>query len=251
MLRLYIDGVQVAPDQNANNIVNPAAGGVFEIGGQSLLASTVPLTISHAAVYDYALSAAQVATHATAATARGYAQATAGTRIAQVATHPLWSTAGIAARPDTPSPPPCNTARPSSTRSSSAAGAESPIGLFYFDDSGNPSYDGWEYDTTIQAVLGDAAGEIPYDALELVYDDDIYNSSTVSREGGDGQTRQDTTSIAQYGVRGHDSTGLPIAYDSDAQLIAQTIVDRFANHDVPIRDRHPQRLGSSQPEHRS
>lgn len=228
VLRLYIDGVQVATDSNANNVVNPASGGVILVGGQSsgLAIATTTLTVSHVAVYDYALSSVQVATHAAAATSRGYPQATAGSRIAALATNALWSTAAIPAGQITVTPR-MQHGQPVIDEIVEAVRAEHPIGLFYFNDVGNPAYAAWEYDTTIQTILGDTAGEVPYDDLALVYDDEVYNTSTVSRDGGDGQTASDTASITQYGARGQDESSLIVAFDADAQLIAQTIVDRF------------------------
>jgi hypothetical protein len=228
VLRVYIDGVLAASDQNANNIVNPAAGGDIKIGGQSLITATVPLTISHAAVYDYALSAARIAAHATAALSRGYAQTTAGTRIAALATHPLWSTAGIPAGQITVTPR-MQTGQSALDEITTTARAETPISLFYFDDSGNPAYLAWDAAMTSSATFGDSGAEIRYDALDLVYDDEIYNQATVTRDGGLAQTVTDSASVAAYGgVRGQDETGLILALDSDARLLAQTIVDKFA-----------------------
>jgi hypothetical protein len=227
LLSVYIDGALAATDSNGNNVATGGAGNDVKVGGQSLIVSTVPLTVSHAAVYDYALPAARVAAHATAALSRGYAQATAGTRIAALATHPLWSTAGIPAGQITVTPR-MKTGQTAIDEIVLSVEAEMPIGLFYFDNNGNPAYQPFQPDTTIQAVFGDGPGEIPYDDFAPVYDDQLYNRSTVTRMGGLAQTTQDAASIAAYGARTQDADGLIIAYDADARLISQTITDRYS-----------------------
>lgn len=229
-LRLYVDGLLAAQKDGIGNIINPDAGEALYIGASPHDANTdfTPIVLGHAAVYDYAVSADRVAAHADAALNRGYPQASAGTRIAAIATHPLWSTAGIPAGQIVVTP----RMQVGQTRIDEiveAARAETPLGRFYFDDVGNPAYLPFDAIVTPLAVFGDAAGEIPYDSLDLDYDDQLYNQATVTRDGGLAQTRTDVASIAAYGgVRAHDETGLIISRDTDAQLIAQTIIDEYA-----------------------
>ena len=226
-LILYLDGAAVARAAGSNQPISPDANENLYIAGGPFEPNTQDVTVSHVAFYTYALTPARVAAHAAAALNRGYPAQTAGTRIAALATNPLWSTAGIPAGTITVTPR-MQHGQGTLDEITTTTQAESPIGLFYFNDAGNPSYAPWEYDTTLQGTFGDAAGEIPYDAIQLVYDDDLYNTSTVTRDGGLAQTAQDTTSIAAYGARGLDQTGLIVALDRDANLIAQTNIDRFS-----------------------
>jgi hypothetical protein len=226
-LTLYVDGVAVAQKQGIDNVINPDVGESVYLGNlasASVSFEPVPVVMGHAAVYLYALSPARVAAHATAALSRGYAQQTAGSRIASQATHPLWSVAGIPAGQVTVQPE-MQHGQATLDAILETVKAETPIGLFYFDDSGNPDYQPWDYPTTLQATFGES--EVQYDDIGLQYDDEVYNQSTVSRDGGEAQTASDATSQGQYSVRAHDETSLIIQYDSDAELISQAIVDRF------------------------
>lgn len=187
-------------------------------------ASTI---ISSAAFYDYALTAQQVSEHATAALSRGYPAQTAGTRVAALATDPLWSTAGIPAGTITVAPR-FQHGQATIDEIVDATNAELPGSIFYFNDAGNPAYASLEDTWTSSATFGDGPGEVDYDQIDLAYDDDLYNTANVSGEGLDGATRTDTQSISDYGVRGVDQTSLPITSNVDARLLAQTYVDRFS-----------------------
>jgi hypothetical protein len=235
VIRLYLDGTLVASAQGNGNIIDPDNGEYLYIGGsQHISPASAKDVIAHAAVYDYALSPARIAAHATAALSRGYPQQTAGTRIAAVAANPLWSTAGIPAGQITVTPR-MQAGQVKIDAITEAAQSEQPFGLFYFDASGNPAYRAFEHDTTIQAVLGDTPAEVPYDGLSVIYDDALYNQATVTRDGGTAQTVQDTASISAYGgVRGYDATGLPLALDSGARLIAQAIVDGYSQPQIRV-----------------
>jgi hypothetical protein len=227
-ITLYVDGVQVAQRQGVDNILDPDSSEAVYIGGSNHVAATNDpgIILSHAAVYDYALGADRVAAHATAALARGYAQDTAGDRIAALATNPLWSTASIPAGQITVIPR-MQAGQTILDEILTTVQAETPLGLFFFNDNGDPEYVPWDATQTIAATLGEA--EVQYDSIDLQYDDEVFNQSTVSRDGGLAQTVDDTASQSAYGVRAHDETGLILAFDDDARLIAQTIVDRFAD----------------------
>ncbi len=184
------------------------------------------VTVSHCAFYDYALSADRIANHATAALSRGYAADTAGDRIAALATHPLWSTASIPAGTVNVQPR-MMAGQGTLDEIITTAATEQPQSLFFFNDAGNPDYVAWEDATTIQATLGEQ--EVQYDDIGLVYDDQIFNQATAGRERGATKTASDTASQAAYSVRAaSDLTGLILANDADAAMIAQAVVDRFA-----------------------
>jgi hypothetical protein len=228
VLRLYIDGALVATDQNSNNIVNAGAGGDVKIGGQSLITATVLLTMSEAAVYDYALSAAQVAAHAAAALSRGYTAELTGSRIANIATHPLWSTSNIGTGSYTVAPR-MQTGQTKLDEILETVQAEQPFGLFWFDDQGRPAYRGADYTTTIQATFGDSGSDIRYQDITFTYDDALYNTVSASRDnGGTAQTRTDSASVSAYGARGYSADNLILSNDQDVALVAAGIGEHFS-----------------------
>lgn len=224
----YIDGVNVGTADGAGNIISPDANEFIYIGSNGHGAPTIgDDIISDAAFYDYALSASRIAAHANAALLRGYTQTTAGSRIASLATNSLWSTAGIPTGTVTVTPR-MQMGQKIFDEIVTTVQTETPIGLFFFNDAGNPDYYAWDDTTTIQATLGEF--EVQYDDVVLIYDDQIFNQATASRDGGLAQTANDTTSQGNYGTRtASDLTGLIVSYDHDADMVAQAIVDHFAN----------------------
>lgn len=224
-LSFYRDGALIASTPVSDQLA-AANTGEFLYAGSYGGVGTDNLIIGHVAFYNYPLTAAQVATHSTAALSRGYDTSTAGTRVAALATNSLWSTAGITAGDITVTPR-MEAGQSTLDEIVTTIQAETPNGLFYFNDSGDPFYRGFNDPQTISATLGEQ--EVQYDSINLQYDDDLYNQSTASRDGGLAQTVNDATSQGQYGVRSQDATGLIIKNDSDAKLVAQTIVDKYTN----------------------
>lgn len=227
LLSCYLDGVLVSSTGSVGSqILSPDANEYLYIGGNGTN-SVLGWSVSHAAFYDYALSSTRIKAHADAALNRGYAAQTAGTRISALATDPLWSTASIPAGSVTVAPTPQH-GQPVIDEITNAASTEAPGSLFFFNDAGNPDYNTLLETWTSAATFGDSAGEIPYDSINLAYDDDLSNTATVSGPGLAGATATNAQSLADYGNRGIDQSSLPIALQSDAQLLAQTYVDRFS-----------------------
>lgn len=228
VLTLYQDGSAVATATAAGGtLVAPDANEYLYVGQKDGGASVA--TISHVAFYDYALTADQVSAHATAALNRGYAAETTGDRVAALATNALWSTAGITGGQVVTVEPRFQTGQSTLEEILLVAAAEQPYGMFYFDDNGDPAYQGSDYDTTVQATFDDGATNVNYTGIVPVYDDEIYNSITVSRDGGAAQTREDTASESAYGTRGYNQTGLIVNSDEDASLVAAGILSTFSD----------------------
>lgn len=189
---------------------------------------TVDMTISHAAFYADCLPASRIAAHATAARSRGYTSELTGNRIANIATHPLWSTAAIGTGSYTVAPR-MQTGQSKLDEIIETVTAEQPFGLFYFNGDGNPAYRGANYDTTIQAVFGDSGGDIRYQDITFAYDDAIYNTVSASRDnGGTTQTRTDSTSVSAYGARSYSADGLILSNDRDVALVAAGVQEHFS-----------------------
>lgn len=233
----YQDGVLVASQEAGGNPpISPDANEYLYIGGDSRGSgiSVSTIHVSHAAFYDYALTATQVAAHAAAALTLGYAAQTTGNRVASLATNALWSTAGITGGQTISVAPRFQVGQAKLDEINLTAQAEQPSGLFYFDDSGNPAYQGWDYTATSVATFSDSASDVPYEAITLAYDDDLYNSVTIARDGGDAQTHTDTASESAYMTRGYNQTGLILETDADADLVAADVLTNFSQPRIRV-----------------
>lgn len=188
--------------------------------------------LQEVAFYETALSASRIAAHYAAARTLGYAQQLTGARAAAALTNPLWSTAGITTTAGLTLAPQMQAGQSKLDEVTAISQAERPLaGTFYFDGSGNPQYTAYDPTALVTpaATFGETRyGDISYDDLQLAYDDELYNKATITRDGGSAQTASDSTSQAAYGTRGYDDSGRILALDTDAQLVAQTIIDRFA-----------------------
>jgi hypothetical protein len=232
-LILYLDGAEVARAAGSNQPISPDANENLYIAGGPFEPNTQDNTVSHVAFYTYALSAAQVANHATAAVSRGYTAQLTGSRIASLATHALWSTAHIGAGSYTVMPR-MQTGQRKLDEILETVNAEQPFGMFWFDDQGRPAYSGANYDTTIQATFGDSGSDIRYQDITVAYDDQLYNSVTASRDGGPAKTRTDSASVTAYGARGYSAEGLILSNDADVDLVAAGIQEHFSQPQLRV-----------------
>jgi len=228
-LTYYKDGVLVGSVTSNSNLISPDANDYLYVAtsghGES---STSDRTISFAAFYDYALPAARIAAHADAALNLGNPGQPTGTRVAALATNTLWSTAGITGGQLLNVAARMQTGQSKLSEIMLVAQAEQPFGLFYFDDSGNPAYQGADYTPTSAATFSDNGSDIEYTAFQIKQDDDLYNTITISREGGAAQTRTDAASVSEFFTRGYNQTGLIVESDADADLTAAGIADHFS-----------------------
>lgn len=225
---VWINGLAAAgANQGGAVMVTGAANDYLYIGDTT---NDGTFFIQDVAFYEQALSADRIKAHADAALNRGYPRQSVGDRINAVATNPLWSVAGIGSSQLTAAPV-MQTGQALLDEITRMAAAEKPFGIFYFNDVGNPAYYDWD-DTRVvtpAATFGDGPGEVPYTAIAPVYDDEIYNEVTASREAGDAAlVYDDATSQGQYYVRGFDASSLPLNTDTDAGRVGQTILDQFS-----------------------
>lgn len=106
-------------------------------------------------------------------------------------------------------------------------------GLFFIKGNGSPAFLDRDYRTvspwnTVQATFGDGAGELPYQDLEIEYDDSfIYNVVRVTREGGLTQEATDATSRARYLDRVLEKSSVLVVSDTEALNIATALRDRY------------------------
>lgn len=227
-LLAYLNGSVVASQQKDGGIVNPDANEFLAIGGGQDSVAGETMLMAHAAVYDYALGADRIAAHADAALTRGFDAETTGDRVAEVATNPLWSTAGITLGQILTMLPAMQIGQTRLSEIERVLEAEQPHGLFWFDDDGNPAYQGYDYDATPLATFSDSASDVLYDDIETEYDDDLSNSVTTSRPGGLAQVAEDAASISEFDERDASPGELPLVSDSDALLVARGLLEPFS-----------------------
>lgn len=108
---------------------------------------------------------------------------------------------------------------------------ESELGIFWIKGDGDAVFQERgarlvaPYDTS-QATFGD--GGLPIFDPDLSLDDDLlYNEARLKREGGDEQTWEDESSIADYGLRTLSKSGLLLTDDDIVLLYCLFFVARF------------------------
>jgi hypothetical protein len=75
----------------------------------------------------------------------------------------------------------------------------------------------------------------PYQNIKFAFDDKrVYNSATITRDGGTPQTYSDAASIAKYFLHSYTQSGLIMRYDSEALLLAEGYVEARKDNDIRI-----------------
>ncbi len=241
-MKLYVNGVLGATGTATARLTTPVSTLFGFLGGIGSGGSfTGDYFLSNVAFYEHALSAERVLAHYQAGAERGFDAQTAGARITAVATSDLWAETGIQAGSHTVKAV-METGQSKLDEIRAAMKAEMPDTHFFFDGSGNPDYLGWDYKGTApynqsQATFGAGAGEIAYQNIEIVYDDEILNEVTVGHEAAAGEETQhtatDTASVSEFRRRAHNETGLILTDHADAQAVAAAILEAF--HEPKIR----------------
>jgi len=121
--------------------------------------------------------------------------------------------------------------------------AESDGGAVFADQDGALVYHDpyWEAGarstraTTAQITFGSAVGEVNFTDPQLTYDDTmIFNSSTVTREGGTEQSAVNADSVSLYGTRSISHSGLFCETDTQSALLADFDIFRFADPEYRV-----------------
>jgi hypothetical protein len=75
----------------------------------------------------------------------------------------------------------------------------------------------------------------PYQNIKFAFDDKrVYNSATITREGGSPQTYSDATSIAKYFLHSYTQSGLIMRHNADALLLAEGYIEARKDNDIRI-----------------
>lgn len=121
--------------------------------------------------------------------------------------------------------------------------AESDGGAVFADQDGQLVYHDpyWEAGvrstraTAAQIVFGSGVGEVQFTDPQVTYDDTmIFNSSTVTREGGLEQASVDVDSVSLYGTRSIAHSGLLCETDEQSALLADFDIFRFADPEYRV-----------------
>ena len=193
------------------------------------------VTVQHAAIYTRALSEERILAHYNAGAARGYDQETAGNRIADIATHALWSEASIQTT-GRDVVPVMQTGQARLEEIAETAHAEGVRTQFFFNGSGDPVYLGHEWEAssssynTVQVTLGDQLGEVRYSGFEPRYDNETFNEVTASRLGGDLYTAGSGTPAPR---RVHtEFTDVLLANQNEVESLAEVTLDFYEDPEL-------------------
>ena len=89
-----------------------------------------------------------------------------------------------------------------------------------------------EYDFSNDQFV--AAG-LPYQNIKFAFDDKrVYNSATITREGGTAQTYSDATSIAKYFLHSYTQSNLIMSSNTEALLLAEGYIEARKDNDIRI-----------------
>ena len=191
-LRLYQNGVLIGQTAAVGDLETGDANGELRVGSNEV-SGNANFRMAHAAFYEHVLSAERVAAHY-AAGIQGFAEQTAGERIAAVADSDLWAETGIQTGEHMVHPV-MEHGQSKLDEIRAAVKAEMPDTHFFFDGDGDPVYLGWDYKgggtySETQGTFGPA--DIAYSGIELVYDDEMFNEVTVGHESAPGEETQHT-----------------------------------------------------------
>lgn len=238
--RGYVNGALASElDYDGSPIVgNATAVRRIWIGGKTSPAGFTYMDgqLGQVAIYEKALSPERVLAHYFAGAQRGWNSQSAGARIADILTHPLWSTSSVQTSNLTVRPQ----MKTGQTLQDEVQETAEPLSVRYFNGDGDPVYLGWDFGdaspyNAVQATFGENTGEVPYEDLAPDYDETIYNDVAITNEDGETQVSTDSDSQDEFRPRSYQRTGLLLTDDSDAALIADTVLEEFAQPEPVVR----------------
>ena len=227
--RIYVNGVEEDSMSNPFTIGTGTSDLFIYLGasGGGLL-----FVADEIEYHETCLSPARIMARYEAGT-NGFDAQLAGERVAAVADSGLWAEANIQAGALTVAPV-MEHGQSRIEEIRAAVKAEMPDTHFYFDGDGNPVYLGWDYKgaspyNEAQGTFGPS--DIPYQDVEIVYDDEMFNEVTVGHEATAGEETQHTAtdedSIDEFYRRAHSETGLILTEHEDAEAVAAAILEAF------------------------
>jgi concanavalin A-like lectin/glucanase superfamily protein len=229
-LAVYINGELEATGTYTGALALPTSGNPMYIGANPPSNDGYTGYLDEVAVYESALPAHRVMAHYQAGAERGFGEQTAGERIAAVADSPLWAETEIQTG-EIMVHPVMQHGQSKLDEIRAAVRAEMPDSQFFFNGDGDPTYLGWNYKDGLGSLATFGPGGIGYQAIEPVYDDEMFNEVTVGHESGPGEETQhtvtDTDSEDDFYRRAHAETGLILSEHHDAIAVATAILGKF------------------------
>lgn len=235
-MRIYVDGfledevlAQVA------NITVPTADFLY-LGRNESGLHYLNGWMQDVAIYEKHLTGARGLAHALSATARGYAEQLAGDRIEAIATSSLWSEARIQSGVFNVQPV-MQHGQAKLEEIGATMNAEGFRPLLFFDGNGDPVYLGWEWMgggtySTPQAIFGsprdESEDELFFASSDVVFDDEVYSTVTLARDGGESQTLTNEDSDAVFGSAAEPIGGLLNSSDEDVASLAEEMIMLYA-----------------------
>lgn len=234
-LRLYVDGVQEGGTSAAATGTSLDSSGRLRIGrpptnnetGAGDTYKCFKGDICEVAVYDRALSGAEVLEHYTTGAAP-WANDTTGARVTRVLDLVGWRSAdrSIETGASTLGPAPSNV-EGASALDHLLAVEQTEQGRFFIDGQGRACFFSRNHETSVAVEASFTDGEI--DHLEFDYSEsNLVNDCTVTRVGGLPQRAQDAASIAAYWRMSESMSGLLYSTDNEAKAMAEWRVANLA-----------------------
>jgi hypothetical protein len=234
--RLYVDGVQQGGDGTAGSTTTIDGTGSFRIGktpvgsdpGSGSAYKSFDGEICEVAVWDRALSGAEISEHYTAGAAP-WANDTSGVRVGRILSLVGWRTGEREIETGASVLGPA----PSSVEGASALDhllkvEETEQGRFFIAGDGTATFFGRNHKTTTAVA---SFTDADYTDLEFDYSEaNLVNDMTVTREGGLPQRAVDQDSIDAYWRSSDTMSGLLYSTDNEAKAMAEW---RVGNQAVP------------------
>lgn len=233
---LYVNGGLSASVGGFPGFATPLDAGAFLQVGDSGGLTSDHLSVDNMAFYRYGLSAATVANHYTAGTARGFVRGDlAGARINRVldtaSSHaPRTIGAGTASQFMTGSymvgqPPLDELRKARQAENVDAILFVSRSGAIVFLDAAHRSSSPYN---TVQATFDDDGTDLPYaDATVDFSDAFLTNEWNVTRTNGLVQTASDATSRGRYFKRSQSLTDIPVTNDTITATMAAALLAKY------------------------
>ena len=237
IVRIYIDGVvassvsSVAPTLTINGSGKIRIGAPAMVKGEGASVGFVDYEgdMGEVAMYDYALSAAEVLAHYNAGAAP-WANDTTGVRVGRILTQVGWRTGERDIETGASVLGPATESVEGSTALEHLLKVEeTEQGRFFIAGDGTASFFSRNHETPGAAVA--SFDEADYVDLEFDYSEtNLVNDMTVTREGGLPQRAVDQSSIDDYWRVSDTMSGLLYSTDSEARAMAEW---RVGNQSVP------------------
>ena len=235
-LRLYVDG-DLEGVSSASSGLSMDSSGSFRVAKTPVRGETGVGTayrsfkgdVCEVALYDRALSAAEVLEHYNAGAAP-WANDTTGARVARILNLVGWPSGDRSLNTGASSVGPARGIAGRTALQHLLAVEETEQGRFFIDGAGRACFRGRNYET----ALTEEASFTEADYVDLMFDfsdANLCNDCTVTRVGGTPQRAQDATSIATYWRCSDDISGVLFATDNEAKGMAEW---RVYNYKSPV-----------------